>query len=318
MPQFVPQLPAFNSGYGFRTPFGIILPPGGQVAAFVRSSGSQSQDDPVIASNLVQTLASGLARCRPGLGDTVVCLPGHSESVVDATMLNNLVAGTRIVGVGQGSAMPTFRWTAAASQWVLNDADVSVIGLRLRMEGFNGVTLPVDVSAADNVLAECDIEVASGAANLCVTALRLSAGADRFIFGSNYMRGVVAGVLTDGIVINAAVSNSKFYSCDMDFASGATTGNMRIAAAALGVRIFGCNMYNKTTGATTTTNIAVANVATEGLVSYNSFGCGGDGSVAPASTGIVFAGTNSLLRCIQNFSTPTKNTSGLLTPLADS
>lgn len=319
MSMFVPQVPTATTGYGYRTPFGVLLPPGSQVAAYLRSTGPQSADDPAISPNLVTTLAAALLRVRSGLGDTIFVLPGHSESVVDNTMLTNLLAGTRVIGIGQGGNAPVFRWTATGSQWIVNKADVTFAGLRLRFEGASGVVLPVDVTAADVNFASCDIEVASGAANLCTTALRLSAGADRFIFGpTNYMRGVVAGVLTDGIVVNAAVSNLKVFGNDFDFASGATTGNMRIAAAALGVRIRDNDWYNKTTGATTTTNIAVANVAAEGLVSYNSFGCGGDGSVAPAVTGIVFAGANSLIRCNQNFSTPTKNTSGLITPAVDS
>lgn len=314
--QVVPQLPTSTTGYGYRTPFGVTLPPGSQVAAFLRSTGPQSNDDPAISPNLVTTLASALQRVRTGLGDTIFVLPGHSESVVDNTMMTNLLPGTRIVGIGTGSNQPTFRWTATGSQWILNKADVYICGLRLRLEGANGVVVAIDATAADNILADCDIEVASGAANLATVAIRLSAGSTRFVLAGNVIRGVT-GAVTDGVLVNAAVDGVRIQDNDMYFPGNATQGNVRVAAAATSLRILRNFMYNQTSGATTTTNIAVANVAAEGLIAYNSLGCAGDGSVAPASTGIVLAGANSLVRCIQNFSTPTKNTSGALAPAVD-
>jgi hypothetical protein len=39
---------------------------------------------------------------------------------------------------------------------------------------------------------------------------------------------------------------------------------------------------------------------------------------APAVTGIVLAGTTTLWRFNENYSTPTKNTSGLVAPVVDS
>src|SRR3954471_7705856 len=112
---------------GLRTQYGIILPPGARVAAYVRSIGVQSGDDAFLASNLVTTLAAGLARVRPNLGDYVVVLPGHVESVADATTFSGaLVAGTKIIGVGKGSNAPTFNWTATAAQWLVNKADVTI------------------------------------------------------------------------------------------------------------------------------------------------------------------------------------------------
>src|SRR6478735_310820 len=109
---FSPDLPQVSSGAGMKTPFGItLLPPGSRIAAYVRSTGAQAGDDPFTNANLVTTLAAGVARARAGLGDTVVVMPGHNESVTDATMLTGLVAGTRIVGFGRGGNMPVFRWT---------------------------------------------------------------------------------------------------------------------------------------------------------------------------------------------------------------
>lgn len=247
----VPNLPFSNSGYGYRTPWGQLLPPGGKLMAYVSSVAPSTfnGDDPLLNSGIpiMPTLASALALCRPNKGDMVMCLPGHSESVVDNTMLNNLVAGTRIIGVGQGSIQPTFRFTATAAQWILNDADVLIAGLKLRCEGANGVVLPFDVSAADNVIMECDIETSSGAANLATTLLRISAGATRFQLGPfNRIRGVAAGVSTDGILINAAVDGLAILNNIMTFPS--TNGFFRSAAAATNALIGGNRYHNTAAG----------------------------------------------------------------------
>ena len=110
------NLPAVSAGAGIQFPFGTVLPPGGRVI-YLRSTGPQDGDDTTWSQRLETTLAAALSKCRSGLADTIIVLPGHSESVVDATMLDNLVDGTRIIGAGspmQDDA-PQFRWTATAS-----------------------------------------------------------------------------------------------------------------------------------------------------------------------------------------------------------
>ena len=245
--QFVLPLPTSTTGYGYRTPFGVVLPPGSQVAAFLRSTGPQTGDDPAIASNLVTTLSSALLRVRSGLGDTVFVLPGHSESVVDNTMLTNLVSGARIVGIGTGATQPTFRWTATAGQWIVNQPNVYIAGLRLRMEGANGVVAAIDVTAADVAIAECDIETASGASNLATIAIRASAGATRLTIGPQIrFRGVAAGTSTDLILLNAAIDGVVLTGIRGMAAS--TNGFFRTAAAVTGLQIEDCRFFNIVSG----------------------------------------------------------------------
>lgn len=172
MPSPFTDLPAYGIQSGLQTPFGIVLPPAQQVL-YVRSTGPQSGDSPDLVARLLPTLAQALAYCRAGLGDTVVCLPGHSESVTDATMLTNLVAGTKVIGLGRGGNMPVFRWTATGSQWAVAVADVVFANLRLRLEGANGVVKAIAVTAADVQFVGCDFEVSSGAANLATIALEI-------------------------------------------------------------------------------------------------------------------------------------------------
>lgn len=306
-----PDLPQANTGAGMKTPFGItLLPPGSRVAAYVRSTGLQTGDDNFIAGNLVPTLAAGLARVRAGLGDSVVVLPGHSESVTDGTTFSgSLVAGTRIVGFGRGSAMPTFRWTATASQWAVSVADVTISGLRLRLEGANGVVKAINVTGADFGLYNCDIEVASGASNKATIALELGTAADRFDVSNNVFRGTATHNVTDGILIAGVSSNGRISDNEMVFSATAANGNIRVSAAALGLKILRNIMYNTHTASTAC--FAVGAVAADGLLADNYAGTVNNGTNANQN---FILGATCLIRCFQNFGTDEPRTTGVVIP----
>ena len=262
------NIPLQGAGYGIRTHFGVWLPPGSRVAAYVRSTGTQDGDDAAIVDKIVPTLASGLARCRSGLGDTVICLPGHSESVADATMLDALVPGTKIIGVPLGTATPTFRWTATASQWILNDANVTIAGLRLRLEGANGVVKAIVCTAADNQIVDCDIQVASGATAKSTIAIEAGTGAEKFVLAGCRLFGTATHNVTDGVKVVGAISDWTIRDNRMIFSATADNGNIHVTAAALNGHITGNELYNTHTSSTAC--IKFDDVASDGICSYNS------------------------------------------------
>ncbi len=305
------DLPVVSAGAGMKTPFGItLLPPGSRIAAYVRSTGAQSGDDAFTLANLVPTLSAGLARARSGLGDTVVVLPGHTESVTDATMLTNLVPGTRIVGFGRGSNMPVFRWTATASQWVLDDADVTIQGLRLRLEGANGVVKAIVSTAADIGIYGCDIEVASGASNKATIALEIGAASHRFELVGNVFRGTPTHNVTNGVLLVGVSDQVRVTDNEMIFSATAANGVINLSSAVTSVKVLRNVCENTHTSSSAC--IAIGNVASTGVIADNYTAV--QASTSPASnSGIVFAGT-SAIRCFQNFCSDEPRLSGLLTP----
>lgn len=259
------NIPLFGAGYGIRTQFGITLPPGGKVAAYVRSTGVQDGDDAAIVDKLVLTLAAGLARCRSGLQDTVVVLPGHSESVIDATMLASMVAGTRVIGVGNGSTKPTFRWTATASQWAIAVADVVFTGLKLRLEGANGVVKAIVTTAANTTFFDNEIQVASGAALKATIAMELGTGADGAFICSNWWYGTATHNVTDGLkVVGTAIDRVRIVGNMMDFSATAGNGNIHVTSAATKLQIGANVVQNDHTSSTAC--IAIDAVAATGMI----------------------------------------------------
>lgn len=300
-PWIFPQLPFSNSGYGYRTPYGYQIPPGGKVQAFVSSTTPSpfSGDEQVLQSGVpvYTTLAAALALCRAGKGDTVICLPGHVENVVDNTMLAALVNGTRILGQGNGSMQPTFTWTNTAGQWLLNKNDVTVAGLRLNLAGITAVVSPIVLSGADNVLADCDV-VVSTAASKPTVALTVSAGADRGSILNTVFRGSSAQTLTNGLLFSGIVDRFRMENVECDFAAVAATGNIAITAAVTSFMAYRLRLRN--TAANSTATLSIANVVATGLLNEVYSQCTTTGA-GNTSRGIVFAGATAIMNCMQCF-----------------
>ena len=306
---FGPSLPNFTTGVGYNTKFGpVVMEPGSRVAAYVRSTGAVSDEDPIVATNLVTTLGAGLARCRSGKNDVVFVLPGHTENVTSTT-LANLVPGTRVIGCGRGSNRPNFRWTATTSQFVMNDADCVFMNCIFRCEGAV-VVKAFAVTAADCAIIGCDIDVGSTAAtNLSTIGLSIEAGADRFLFANNYVHGIAGATPTTVIVVSGAadgvtIVDNKVYAAT----SVVSVGLINITAAALNMEIARNVLQNKV--ASSETCISAGAVAATGTVSYNL--CASEAGT-PVSD-LIELNAASLLRLFENYGTDTKNTSGLLTP----
>jgi hypothetical protein len=169
----------------------IVLPPGGEIRAYVRSTGPADGDPLDLQSKLVTTLNAGLARCRASRGDCVVVLPGHAENIATADAMSSLVAGTRIIGCGYGSLRPTFTWTAAAATFLFDVANTSIENCRLFLAGPHAagtaltVAAPITVSAAYCSILDCEIFAGFDADQIVTIGITTTAAADDFTFSGN-------------------------------------------------------------------------------------------------------------------------------------
>lgn len=124
--------PFFAAYDGVSFPWGTFVRPGGNIVAYVRSTGAQSGDDAFAASGLlVSTIAAGVARCRPGMDDIVAVLPNHTETVT--TTLFTPVAGAQIIGCGRPGASnaPNITLSATAATLALSAANMTLAGLNI-------------------------------------------------------------------------------------------------------------------------------------------------------------------------------------------
>lgn len=262
-----------NQSVGTRTLYGTWLPPGARVAAYV---GPQSDVTDSYSSSglLVSTLNAGLARCRAGKGDVVVVLPGHTENVSTADFFSSLVAGTRIIGVGNpGETIhPTFTWTATASTFLLDVADVHVDNITMDWAGIDNVVAPITVSAAGCSITNCNIRLQSASASAgAAGGLVVAAGATGFNFNNNTVLSDDEDEPLTGaavVEVSGAASNVTIADNYMSFAAAATIGGIRVSAAALNVKIKRNQLINleSTSGAVA---ILVSSATAMGVVSDN-------------------------------------------------
>lgn len=146
-----------------QTAYGVNAAPASRIAAYVRSGGVQDGDDTFIMNNLVTTLGEGFKRCRPNMNDVVFVLPGHAESVDSATFGSDLVAGTNIIGLGNGADRPTLTWTLAAGKFLVSVPSVFIQNFRFLMAG-DGSTITVaegmrfDNTATDGAIVGCSFQ----------------------------------------------------------------------------------------------------------------------------------------------------------------
>jgi len=312
--------PWLNPSAGFQGDFGLYAPGGSRVIGLC--NGTRTGDDPTFTSKgLFTTSATLLQACsylRAGMSDTILVFPGHSESVTDATMLGSLVAGSRIFGLGnpRRSDAPKFTWTATGSRWDLSVANCRIQGLRLLIDGANGVVNGINITGANNLLAGNYIELASGAALKATIGITVGSAALNTTIDGNEFRGTATHNVTDGIKVLGATVPSGLRVTNNDFIASATAGNglIHITVAALDLLIRNNMIYNTHTNSTAC--IAVDDVAADGIVEYNRMAVM-SAAGAPAAEGVVFAGGTPTIRCFENRCVTALQTTGIVSPAND-
>lgn len=194
------NLPYSLVGGGLSTDVGTLIPPGSRVACYLRSTGAQDYDDPNIATRIVTTLNAACAQVRSGLGDVVLAMPGHTESISSADKISNLVAGTKIIGLGSGNLRPTFTWTAATATFLFDVPNclISNCILKLCSSANAGVTVaaPITVSAAGCGIIGNRIEFGADSNDIVTIGITTTAAADQFNFSGNHCVGATTAECT--------------------------------------------------------------------------------------------------------------------------
>lgn len=202
--------PFFSAYDTISTPNGTWIKPGGQVVAYVRSTGAQSGDLPEVVVNMVATIASGVARCRAGMNDVVIVLPGHTETLTSSTNLFTPVAGAQIIGVANPMAgnAPNVTLSATAASLVLSAANMTIAGLSIN-SATAAVVAAINVTASGVTLANNFISFTGAlAANNGITFATVS----NFSFLNNYYQANCTGtmLIATGACPNVTITGNFF------------------------------------------------------------------------------------------------------------
>jgi hypothetical protein len=242
-------LPRYNAGAGIKTEFGTFIPDG-EVVAYVHSSGVVDGMDQDVKRMLYTSINSALALCRSGKGDIVVVLPGHTESIGAADKWSNLVAGTKIIGLGNGNNRPTVTWTAAGGTVLFDVANVTLSGfiLNLCSTANAGVTVaaPITISAAGCTISDCDIYFGGDADDIVTIGITTTAAADDLTLANLCCYGATAAECTTFLRL-VGTDRLRMHGCLIDGATSSTTVGVlqMLTTAPTQVMITDCTFVNR-------------------------------------------------------------------------
>ena len=307
--------PFYANPAGLSTPFGTLLSPGMRVVAYVGSNTAAFDQMPrELVRKRVSTLAAALDKVSANQGDVIVVLPGHTENVSDATMLDKLKAGTTILGMGNvmSDDAPTFTFNASTAKWTIDQADITIQNLRFNCIGADSVDECFEVTAtrATFIGNYFTVEDTTNQADIIIN---LQTGASYCSVISNTFRG-------EGSASSNCVCVSHTNSVDGNTIQGNTMigafhdtrGAIRLASASKDILVADNIIDNSNTGSTAC--IAVENASSDGIVVRNLMGVRGSGTAS--ALGILVTGTSSALRFCENYCTDEARASGILSPAA--
>lgn len=202
---------------------------------------------------------------RVAANDNIIVLPGHAESIISAALIAANVAGVNVIGMGRGTARPTFTWsTVAGASMDVSAANITFYNLLfVAATEATELTAMINVSAADVVFAKCEARFrnASGGAVLLILG---TSGGDRMLvdgcrFTGTANANTVACIRTvagqDDVIVRNTTILGNFTT---------SLGCIDNTGAALNLCVENCFFDNRTASSTVCVN---AHASTTGHVS---------------------------------------------------
>lgn len=267
-------------------------------------------------TRVFQTLDAAVSAATADRGDVIFVMPGHAETISSAGAITLDVGGVKIIGLGTGTARPTFTLdTAATADIVVSDDDISIENC-VFVAGFADIANVFDLGAAKNfTLKNCEFKASAADLNFLA------------IVGTNTTDNAADGLTIKGCKwVEADLATTSFVDVDADIDGltiedcyvnlGVNTGDLpALAYVATGkdltnVRIVGNEVYrlNDANPLLADPDTTTANT---GIIANN--------FVRHADTAaelLVTASTN--IGFFNNYATAVGGASGYLIPTADS
>lgn len=195
------------------------------------------------------TVAYAITKCMASRGDKIIVGEGHVEVITAAAGLPLSVIGVTIEGMGVGRMRPRFNYTtAAAASFDVTAANCRVTNCVFTPIGVDAVTAAINVSAADFVIDNCELELAD-ATNQATLGILTAAGADRMVVDNCWIHGSADAGTAAAIRIAAGkdirIMNSIIWG---NFTT--TLGAIDNTAAVANLTVTNCNLANNTASST--------------------------------------------------------------------
>ena len=203
----IPLLQA-NPGKVFWVNNSGVLPPGGVTG--VNQSGQGTYQRPFA------TIDFAIGECTASRGDIIFVMPGHAETIANATTLLIDVAGVTIVGLGVGSKRPTLTYTTAVTANIPVTAANCCIANILFVAGFADITSAITATGTatptDFCIENCEFRDGSSILNFLKTfsGNATANSVDGFSYLNNKVFGLSTTAASQAVIIAAATNRCTY------------------------------------------------------------------------------------------------------------
>ncbi len=273
--------------------------------AFYVDSNVGTAGDGTTVEKAVATIDEAVGLCTASRGDIIYVVQGHAEAITTATSLVADVAGVSIIGMGNGSLIPTLTFTTA------DTALVSVTAANVRISGIKFVANFADVASlitlaatADGATVDnCVFTDTSTILNMLV-CITVAANCDNIVIAYNRFDAVPSATSDNAILLAGGSDNSRIIGNTI-YGTFTDGGILASAAASTNITItdnlIGCIDAIAYAGSATSTGLFMRN-----LLGANTT------SIAAALTGV------DAMFCCENYVTGALGASGIIFPGVDS
>src|SRR3990167_8637713 len=194
------------------------------------------------------TIDAAINKCSAGRGDTIIVLPGHTESITTATGIVPDVSHVKIVGMGKGEKRPVITFaTNTTANIPVSGANVEISGLVFKCNVASQVAM-ITVTAKDVEIHDCSFREGTATGLNFVTIGAADNDADRFHIHDCDFYMPTAGNGDHAIEVLFDMVNGRIEDCEID--GDFDEGGILIPAAGdaqVNLRILRCNVKNRLT-----------------------------------------------------------------------
>jgi hypothetical protein len=264
-------------------------------------------------TRFVATVDQAIGLCTANAGDTIVVLPGHTETVT-ATSIALDVAGVKVIGLGSGLNRPTFTFGAAAATITVTGANCEWKGCNF-VANFENVASAFTLGAAKDFVLE-DNTFSEGSATLNFLSIVTTGTTDLACSGLKVVGNRWYSLATATLAFVSILGDADRVILDDNYVNKASTSDVGHFLTITADTLSNAEIVRNTliiVGATNATvGIFLTGSSTDntGVVAYNLVA-----SLDTTSELIATAGTK--LKFFENYYTGTADASGKLWPAVD-
>lgn len=196
---------------------------------FVDSNNGSSSASGLQWSDPLATWDAAINKCQANHNDKIILSAGHAESLSAAAAAALDVAGVRVIGLGHGSARPTFTFDTSTAASLAISGNGSYLENILFLGGIDELAAPIAITGTDVTLKDCEFRDVTGQA----TDVIIATGADRLLLDGHRHIGAAADGGDTAVCLvdcdDVVIRNSDFYgNFDLGAIQCRTTASARL------------------------------------------------------------------------------------------